>query len=301
VRGSGEALPPGNIPGAVAASHQLVRTFHSTCMISDYQATVSVLARVTGLRVLEFSESEYIGRRGGMTWIGDNSIEVAQPVVAGHAAQRFLHSFGPGMHSYALQVQDLDATIAHLEASGVKVGVRPAPSFCFTDPRTTGGLMFEWSDSTVVEDPRVGAPMPPYDVEPLLEVQTHAFVGAVVPDPLAWADKCGDMFGLTEAFRTPNADPGEPAVGLAAPDCILALYALPGEESLGLWGREHPRARCHVLGLGVPSLDDAESKLSGAGIGVVRRTDTSIVVDPSGTGEVPLVLVEQLLPGDPRA
>jgi hypothetical protein len=269
-------------------------------MISDYNATVATLARVAGLRVLEYSEAENIGRRGGMTWIGDNSIEVAQPIVAGHAAERFLLRFGAGMHSYALQVSNIDVTISHLEANGVKVGVRPSPGFCFTDPRTTGGLLFEWSDFTVDEDPRVGAATPPYEVEPLLEVETHAFVGAVVPEPLAWAESYGKMFGLAEAFRTPNAAPGEPAIGLAAPDCVLALYPLPEADSLTLWGGEHPRARCHILGLGVPSLDDATKTLAAAGIGIVRRTATSIVVDPTATGEVPLVLVEELLPGDPR-
>ena len=138
------------------AHHELVRTFHSTCMINDYDATVTTLGRIAGLRVLEYGEAENIGRRGGMTWIGDNSIEVAQPIVDGHAAQRFLLRFGPGMHSYALQVEDLDSTIAHLDGGGVTVGVRPAKGFCFTDPRTTGGLLFEWSEFTVEEDPRPG-------------------------------------------------------------------------------------------------------------------------------------------------
>src|SRR6516162_10147770 len=96
------------------SNHQLIRSFHSTCMVNDYDVTVATLGRVAGLRVLEYGEAEDIGRRGGMTWIGDNSLEVAQPIVDGHAAQRFLHRFGPGMHSYALQVTDLDATIAHL-------------------------------------------------------------------------------------------------------------------------------------------------------------------------------------------
>ncbi len=135
--------------------HRLLRTFHATCMVSDYDVTVEMLGRIAGLRVLEYGEAEGIGRRGGMTWIGDNSLEVAQPIVDGHAAQRFLDRFGPGMHSYAFQVVDLDATIRHLVEGGVTVGVRPADGFCFTDPRTTGGLLFEWSDFTVKEDPRM--------------------------------------------------------------------------------------------------------------------------------------------------
>lgn len=282
------------------ARHELVRTFHSTCMISDYDATVAALGRMAGLRVLEYSEAQNIGRRGGMTWIGDNSIEVAQPIVEGHAAQRFLLRFGPGMHSYALQVNDLDATIAHLATGGVTVGVRPAEGFCFTDPRTTGGLLFEWSEFTVDEDPRLGAPVPALLTEPLLEVQTHAFVGAVVPDPDIWAEKFGPLFGLKESFRRPGQGPGEAAVGLTAPDCTLALYPLPGGESLSLWGTDHPRARVHVLGLGVPNLADAVSVLEHAHIPILRRSEAGVVIDPVATGEVPILLVDELLPGDPR-
>jgi hypothetical protein len=269
-------------------------------MVSDYDATVQALARVAGLRVLEYGEAENIGRRGGMTWIGDNSIEVAQPIVAGHAAERFLLRFGPGMHSYALQVADLDATISHLATGGVTVGVRPEKGFCFTDPRTTGGLLFEWSEFTVDEDPRLGAPLPPFSVDPLLDVRTHAFVGAVVPDPLAWADRFGPLFGLREAFRHASAGVGEPVVGLAAPDCILALYRLPGEHGRELWGVDHPRARCHLLGLGVADLADTATALAGAGIPLVRRDDFSLVPQPAATGAVPLMLIEGLLPGDPR-
>jgi hypothetical protein len=55
-----------------------------------------------------------------------------------------------------------------------------------------------------------------------------------------------------------------------------------------------------VLGLGVPDLAEASTALAGAGVSVLRRTDTALVVDPAATGEVPIVLVETLLPGDPR-
>jgi len=280
--------------------HQLVRTFHSTCMITDYDATVAALSRVAGLRVLEYSEAELIGRRGGMTWIGDNSMEVAQPIVEGHAAHRFLLGFGPGMHSYALQVKDLNGTIAHLAEHGVTVGVRPAEGFCFTHPATTGGLLFEWSDFTVEEDPRIGAPVPPRTVEPLLDVQTHAFVGAVVPDPVEWAETFGPVFGLAESFRHVGVPAGDPAVGLVAPDCTIALYRLAPEDGVALWGADHARARVHVLGLEVPDLGVASRSLEEAGIGFVRRTDEVVVVRPGDTGEVPLVLVEELLEGDPR-
>ncbi len=280
--------------------HRIVRTFHSTCMVNRYDRTVNELAHVVGLRVLEYSEAATVGRRGGMTWVGDGSIEVAEPIVPGHAAARFLERFGPGMHSCAFQVENLDATIEHLARGGVEVGVRPEAGFCFTDPRRSGGLLFEWSDFTIPEDPRNGAPEPPYPEKAVIDVRTHAFIGALVPEPSRWSDDFGELFGLVETFHDPKAAPDQPVVGLAAPDCVLALFRLTPDTSAQYWGTAHTRARCHVLGLGVPSLKTAGRSLEDAGVVIRRRTDEAIFIDPEETGEVPLMLIEGLLPGDPR-
>ncbi len=280
--------------------HRIVRTFHSTCIVNSYDRTVAALGHVAGLRVLEYSDTAAIGRRGGMTWIGDGSIEVAEPIVPGHAAARFLERLGPGMHSCAFQVENLDETIEHLVRGGVEVGVRPAAGFCFTDPRLSGGLLFEWSDFTIPEDPRIGAPEPHHPDKPLLDVLTNAFIGALVPEPSEWADHFGDLFGLVETFRDPKAAPDQPVVCLAAPDCTLALFRLTPDASAHYWGTAHTRARCHILGLGVPSLEAAGRSLGDAGIAIRRRSDEAIFIDPLDTGEVPLMLIEELLTGDPR-
>jgi hypothetical protein len=283
-------------------SHEIIRTFHSTCMVEDYDEAVSALARLAGLRVLEYSELELIGRRGGMAWIGDNSIEVAQPIVADHATQKFLDRFGPGMHSYAFQVGDLDGTLERLASGGVAVGVRPMDWFCFTDPRTTGGLLFEWSMHTVPEDPRDGAEEPRHLVEPTLDIRTHSFVGAVHPDPIGWAEEFGPLFGLTEAFRDVDAAPGHPVVGLnAADDCVIALYALPGDASTALWGAPHDRARFHVLGLGVPDLAAAGAALEANEVAVLWHDERFVAIAPAHAGGVTVVLVEGGLPGDPTS
>ena len=162
--------------------------------------------------------------------------------------------------------------------------------------------MFEWSGTALTQDPRVTATAPPEPpAPPLLDARTHAFVGAVLPDPIAWAETFGELLGFRETFRDVDAPLGEPVVGLAVPeDCTIALYRLPSGESKTLWGQDHPQARMHVLGLGVPSLDDAAKALADAAVNIVRRTDNAIVVNPTAIGEVPLVLVEELLPGDPR-
>jgi hypothetical protein len=48
-------------------------------------------------------------------------------------------------------------------------------------------------------------------------------------------------------------------------------------------------------------LESAYGALLDAGVAIRRRTGEAIFINPEGTGEVPLMLVEGLLPGDPRS
>jgi len=282
--------------------HELRWTFHSTAMVADYDAAISTLGRYFGLRVLEYSESAIpeVGRRGGMTWVGDNSIEIGQPLVPGAGAAKFVERNGGGVHSVAVQVTDVEATIDHLAVLGVAVAARPDPHFFFSDPRTTGGVFFEWADIEVDEDPRFGASEPAFEEPPLLEVAHHAFIGALVDDPMAWADRFCALLGTERTFEDPTAGPGQPRVGVSLKDQTLALFALPGEQSVDLWGRAYERARTHLIGLSVPDLAAAAVQLEAVGVGLVRRTPDMVVVDPRNTGDVQVALVERLLPGDPR-
>jgi len=81
---------------------------------------------------------------------------------------------------------------------------------------------------------------------------------------------------------------------------VLALFRLAPETSSQYWGTAYTRARCHVLGLGVPSLEVAARSLEDGGVVIRRRTDDAIFIDPGETGEVPIMLIEGLLAGDPR-
>ncbi len=283
-------------------AHNVRWTFHSTGIIADYDAAVGSLARLFGLRVLEYSESEVpeVGRRGGMTWVGDNSIEIGQPLIPGAGAWKFVANNGGGVHSAALQVQDVEATIEHLERLGVPVAARPDPHFFFTDPRATGGVFFEWADIEVAEDPRFGAPEPPFTTEPALEVRHHAFIGALVDDPARWAHRFAELFGTEVTFEDPTAALGAPRAGVSLGDQTLALFALPGADSPALWGRDYQRPRTHLIGLTVPALDDAVATLADQGVGVVARSDRMLVLDPEATGGVAVALVDHLLEGDPR-
>jgi glyoxalase/bleomycin resistance protein/dioxygenase superfamily protein len=280
--------------------------FHTTAMVADYSLTRDALVRLVGCRVLEDEriEEPAIGRRGGMTWIGDNSLELGEPIVPGGSADRFVERFGSHMSSIAVQVADIDATVAHLSSHGARIAARVEAegSIVFTHPADTAGVVVEWYGGRPPNDPRFGTPIPSYVVPPVLDVTHMAFGGAVVADPPAAASQLALLLDTGVTFVDPSAPPGAPEAGVSLGDMTLALYRLPASpsESLALWGHAYGRPQTSSLGVRVPDLEVARSSLAAAGVPVVRADDRCVVVHPSATGGVSLVVVDSLLPNDPR-
>jgi hypothetical protein len=272
-------------------------------MVADYERTRDALARLAGSRVLEDEvyADPAIGRRGGMTWIGDNSIELGEPAVAGGAVDRFVQRFGSHMSSIAVQVANIDATIAHLESVSCRVASRIDDVIVFTDPRTTAGIVIEWYGGQSPNDPRFGTPLPPYPVTPLLDVTRMAFGGAVVDEPVEAAKRLAEVFCTEVTFVDAGAPSGHPRAGVSLVDMTLALFPLTdATTSEQLWRHVYERPQTSSLGVLVPDLGIALDRLASNGVSLARHDDDMIVIDPAATGGVVLIVIEDLLPGDPR-
>ncbi len=277
--------------------------FHATAMGPDYDGILGPLARLFGCRVLHRQQlDEPVGRDGGMTWIGDNSIEIGAPYGEGSSVATFVERLGGGMHSVAVQVDDVPATLARLEPLGVEVAARIAPDLVFTRPRATAGLVIEWGSHVQEDDPRFGAPVPPFVVEPVVKIDRMAFVGAIVRDPVADGDRLAEVLD-TELVTYEHGDAPDAAhCALDLGDCMLALYPIPPDEatSRAVWGGVYERPRCLALGLTVADEGVAERALDAAGVPVHHRAGDGRAVLVDGL-PFPVVLSDRLLPGDPRA
>ncbi len=307
-------MHPGTVPeararragseGVIVAEHEVRWCFHTTAMMTDYERTRDALIDLVGLRVLEDSrlEDPRLGRRGGMAQIADGILEIGEPIVEGGATDRFVKRFGSHMSSIALQVADIDATVAHLERHDVRVASRPMPEVVFTTPGDTAGISFEWYGGSSPRDPRWGGPLPDLVKPPLLDVIEIAFAGCVVADPRADARRLAELCGTAVTFVDEAAEPGHPVAGISIGDCTLALFPLPESEhaSHDLWAWAYARPQAANLGLRVESVDRAADALAGAGVAITRRDSRMVVIDPAATGGVTLVLVEARLPSDPR-
>ena len=164
---------------------QINGLWHATAMAPDYDGLLGPLQRLFGATVMhdQASDDPAVGRRGGMVWIGDNSIEIGAPFGAHSPVRNFVEKWGGGMHSIALRVDDARETEERLAALGLTAQVWLDEHIFFTRPSESAGLLLEWCDSHTDDDPRWGYPLPELPQAPAVPVREYAFVTAVVADP----------------------------------------------------------------------------------------------------------------------
>lgn len=265
-------------------------TFHATAMVADYEATLAPFVELFGARVLHDNvvEDEGIGRRGGMTWIGDGAFEIGAPVGPTSPVRAFVENFGGGMHSVGLQIEDAEAAKEHFARVDVRVVSEPYPGLLFTHPRDTAGVLFEWNARPQDDDPRWGAPVPPA-TPAVVTVRQLAFLTVAVRNPAADADRLAEVLATPLTFD--EALDGGIRAGVSLVDGTLALVGLEAS------GTERPRA--HGIGLRVDDVDGAVHALEARGCSARRCGEHLARIDPPSL-PVPVFLSDELLPGDPR-
>ena len=244
--------------------------FHATAMGADYDAMLDPLARLFGARVMHRQQLEApVGPRRGMVWIGDNSIEIGAPVRRRtRRSAAFVERFGGGMHSVAVQVADLAATLRRLEPLGVEVATRIGPEIVFTRPGATAGLVLEWASHVQDDDPRWGAPMLPFVAPPVVAVDRMAFVAALVRDPARGCPSARrgprHARGSTTATAPTSAPTCPPPRSISETACSRCIRFHPTRRRAARCGAaHHERPRCIALALSVTDQGVAERALAG--------------------------------------
>jgi hypothetical protein len=277
--------------------------WHATAMTSDYDGLLGPMQRLFGAVVMHDTVSDHpaIGRRGGMIWIGDNSIEIGAPVGDVSPVRGFVERWGGGMHSIAVHVPDLAATLARLDALGVAVIAKlPDQDIVFTRPADTAGLLLEWSATNTPDDPRWGYPLRHRTAPPLVDVLQYAFVTAMVDDPVAVGRRLADLFGTELVREVADCPSGGIGAIVSLVDCLLVCVRLPpGGATRAEWGQDISRPRFHGHGLRVGNVAAARSLLAGGSIAVRPAFEGCVMVDPDAV-PFPTYLCEALLPEDPR-
>jgi methylmalonyl-CoA epimerase len=99
----------------------LNRIYHLGYAVEDIEAATNFYRTNFGVEPEEPEEVEEQGIIATMFRVGDSTIELVQPTRPDSPVGKFLQKRGEGFHHVAFEVENLDESLAELEAQGVEL------------------------------------------------------------------------------------------------------------------------------------------------------------------------------------
>jgi methylmalonyl-CoA/ethylmalonyl-CoA epimerase len=136
---------------------RLQRIDHVGYAVEDLDAAVRFHQRLYGAEVTHRERLERDGVDEALLAVGESYLQLLAPTRPDSPVGRFLARHGPGVHHVGYGVADVTATLADLQALGVRVvddHPRPGSRGCtvaFLHPAGAMGVLVE-----LVEDPSLG-------------------------------------------------------------------------------------------------------------------------------------------------
>ncbi|MEA2195606.1 MAG: methylmalonyl-CoA/ethylmalonyl-CoA epimerase [Solirubrobacteraceae bacterium] len=125
------------------------RVDHIGVAVEDLDASLELYERDYAMKLVHRETVAEQGVEAVLLDVGENHIELLAAIDPDTPVGRFLAKKGPGMHHIAYQVDDIEAALAALKQSGLRlidetprIGIRNS-RVAFLHPATAGGLLTE--------------------------------------------------------------------------------------------------------------------------------------------------------------
>ncbi len=127
----------------------LARIDHIGVAVDDLEAAIELHVGAYGMELVHRETVEAQGVEAVLLDVGENHVELLAPLGDETPVGRFLARQGPGLHHVAYQVADIEAALASLRESGVRlideqprIGIRDS-RVAFLHPKSSGGVLTE--------------------------------------------------------------------------------------------------------------------------------------------------------------
>jgi hypothetical protein len=139
---------------------------HLTVVVREPAAALSFLIDVCGGRVFAEDADEQLGSRGTWVTVGEEAtvFEIAVPIKDG-PRKRDLEKVGNTVHSVTFTIRDLNRGKKYLASKGLAFEMGD-DRLAVTDPRSSLGLRFGFSESFHPGDPRASSGMSGHTAPP---------------------------------------------------------------------------------------------------------------------------------------
>ena len=125
------------------------RVDHIGVAVEDIDDALALYERDYEMTLVHREVVESQGVEAVLLDVGENHVELLAPLGPDTPVGKFLAKRGPGMHHVAYQVQDIEATLESLRASGIRLidetprtGIRDS-RVAFLHPKSSGGVLTE--------------------------------------------------------------------------------------------------------------------------------------------------------------
>lgn len=127
----------------------LSRIDHLGIAVVDLDEALALYQDGFSLRVDHREVLEDQGVEAVALSVGESTIELLKPIREDSPVSRFLADRGPGLHHIAYRVEDIEAALVHLKATGIRL-VDETPRvglggtrIAFVHPKSTFGVLSE--------------------------------------------------------------------------------------------------------------------------------------------------------------
>jgi methylmalonyl-CoA/ethylmalonyl-CoA epimerase len=133
----------------MTAAGMLQKINHIGIAVQSIEGTLPFYRDQLGMTFLGAEEVAEQKVRVAMLAVGESKIELLEPTADDSPVAKFLEKSGPGIHHIAYEVEDIEAAIAHLTATGTRM-IDQAPRagahgtrIAFVHPKSSGGVLTE--------------------------------------------------------------------------------------------------------------------------------------------------------------
>ena len=118
---------------------------HLVIRVKDIESSIETWRDKFGMELERTAESEALGIKQAFFQLDNGGfIELVSPFDNQSAVGKALESRGEGMHTMALEVDDLEATVKHLQDSGVQLIGVGGPQV-YIHPKSANGMLVQLS------------------------------------------------------------------------------------------------------------------------------------------------------------
>ncbi len=116
---------------------------HLVVRVKDIEAGIATYRDGLGLELERTDESEALGIKQAFFQLpGGGFIEIVAPTDPQSAVGRALESRGEGIHTMAMEVDDLEGTVAAMRDAGIRLIGEGGPQV-FVHPKSTHGILLQ--------------------------------------------------------------------------------------------------------------------------------------------------------------